>query len=184
MSQNKDKELKQQSLLSEDTWNDLLKDSDNPDELNKRFEEFKEKLENDLEEKLKNWNTKFNSELNDYNSELKKSKEEIEKNKKKYSKINAEIENSYINIIQIISLVVAVLALILSNVLGFSVLPGNIKSSVLIGYLFIINGIVLTGISFLIFMIQYLFINIEMKKRHSIFIIIPIILYIFGFLMI
>jgi len=104
--------------------------------------------------------------------------------KKEIPKIKSEIENIYINIIQIVAIVVAVLALILGNVLGYSVRPENISPNNLIGYLFIINAITLTGITFLIFMIKFLFLKSKWNCYYSIFLIPIVIFYLIGFALI
>lgn len=107
-----------------------------------------------------------------------KIKEEVNE---KFNAINSKVENSYINIIQIIALVVSVLALVMGNILGFISLPEDIIAINLIGYLFLINGIILTSISFFIFIIKYLFFKNDWKYRYLLFFVIPFIFQYIGY---
>lgn len=98
----------------------------------------------------------------------------------KISDFKNQIEEIQIDIIQIVAIVVAILGLILGNVLGVIVLPGDINIFKLIGFIFIINGIALMGISFLIFLIKLLFLKSEWKNSYFWFFIIPINLQVVG----
>ena len=102
---------------------------------------------------------------------------DVEENKNK-------IKDIYIEIIQVITLVVAVLALILGNLVGYNTLPTTISPNELIGYLFIINAITLTGITFLMFMIKFLFLKSKWNCYYSIFLIPIVIFYLIGFALI
>ncbi|MGP3778779.1 hypothetical protein ACTWKD_08055 [Halanaerobium saccharolyticum] len=85
----------------------------------------------------------------------------------KINNSNSKIEKIHINIIQVVSVVVSVLALVLGNLFGVLTLPESMEARRLTGYLFVINGINLTGISFLIIIIKYLF--VYNKKEKNIF---------------
>ena len=102
---------------------------------------------------------------------------DVEENKNK-------IKDIYIEIIQVITLVVAVLALILGNLVGYNTLPTTISPNELIGYLFIINAITLTGITFLMFMIKFLFLKSKWNCYYSIFLIPIVTFYLIGFALI
>ena len=96
--------------------------------------------------------------------EIKVTLRDIEKMKDEFPKIKNEIEKIHINIIQIVAVVVAVLALILGNVVGVVILPSSITIGNLLGTIFLINGIVLTGIFFLIFLIRKFFFDKQPKE--------------------
>jgi len=102
----------------------------------------------------------------------------------KLKNLNHKLEKIHINIIQVVSIVVSVLALVLGNLFGVLTLPENIEASKLTGYLFVINGITLTGISFLIISIKYLFLDNQKKKKYFLLLILPVILQIIGFIII
>jgi len=102
----------------------------------------------------------------------------------KFKNLNHKLEKIHINIIQVVSIVVSVLALVLGNLFGVLTLPENIEASKLTGYLFVINGITLTGISFLIISIKYLFLDNQKKKKYFLLLILPVILQIIGFIII
>ena len=109
--------------------------------------------------------------LNDKIKRLKRETEIIKKANKKLNKKAKEnsqkIENEYIDIIQIVAVVVAVLGLVLGNILGYIALPPKVNLKELIGSLFIINGIVLMGITFLMFLIKTLFFDQSFKELKS-----------------
>jgi len=98
--------------------------------------------------------------------------------------LEKRINGIHIDIIQVVAIVVSVLALILGNIIGYIALPKNISPNNLIGYLFIINVISLTGISLLIFMIKFLFLKSKWNKYY-LFFLIPIgAFYLIGFILI
>ncbi|MGM0549386.1 MAG: hypothetical protein ACQER0_09000 [Bacillota bacterium] len=105
-------------------------------------------------------------------------------NRERVEKLEEKIKNIYLDLFQVVAIIIAIITLMIGNLVGFNIISLELSLSNLIGFILLINGTILLSIAFLVFLLKFLFMEKEWKKFYKYFILSPVLIQIIGIFMI